>query len=51
VIDAGGLLSHTAIVSRDYGIPSVVGTRKAPASSRTGPELASAETPARVTVL
>jgi rifampicin phosphotransferase len=27
VTDAGGLLSHAAIVSREYGIPGVVGTR------------------------
>jgi len=29
VTNAGGLLSHAAIVGREYGIPSVVGTRKA----------------------
>jgi rifampicin phosphotransferase len=29
VTDAGGLLSHAAIVSREYGIPCVVGTREA----------------------
>jgi pyruvate,water dikinase len=29
VTDHGGLLSHAAIVSREYGIPSVVGTREA----------------------
>jgi pyruvate,water dikinase len=29
VTDAGGLLSHAAIVSREYGIPSVVGCRDA----------------------
>ena len=28
VTDAGGLLSHAAIISREYGIPSVVGTRE-----------------------
>ena len=28
VTDVGGLLSHAAIVSREYGIPSVVGTRE-----------------------
>ena len=27
VTDAGGLLSHSAIVAREYGIPGVVGTR------------------------
>jgi rifampicin phosphotransferase len=29
VTDAGGLLSHSAIVAREYGIPGVVGTRVA----------------------
>jgi rifampicin phosphotransferase len=29
VTDAGGLLSHSAIVAREYGIPGVVGTRSA----------------------
>jgi pyruvate,water dikinase len=29
VTDAGGLLSHAAIVSREYGVPGVVGTREA----------------------
>jgi phosphohistidine swiveling domain-containing protein len=29
VTDSGGLLSHAAIVSREYGIPGVVGTRQA----------------------
>lgn len=29
VTNAGGLLSHAAIVGREYGIPSVVGTRNA----------------------
>ena len=28
VTDSGGLLSHAAIVSREYGIPGVVGTRE-----------------------
>jgi pyruvate,water dikinase len=31
VTDAGGLLSHAAIVAREYGIPAVVGTREATA--------------------
>jgi rifampicin phosphotransferase len=31
VTDSGGLLSHAAIVSREYGIPSVVGCRDATA--------------------
>ena len=29
VTDTGGLLSHAAIVSREYGIPGVVGCRDA----------------------
>ena len=29
VTDSGGLLSHAAIVAREYGIPGVVGTRDA----------------------
>ena len=29
VTDSGGLLSHSAIVAREYGIPGVVGTRQA----------------------
>lgn len=29
VTDAGGLLSHAAIVAREYGMPGVVGTREA----------------------
>jgi rifampicin phosphotransferase len=28
VTDNGGLLSHSAIVAREYGIPGVVGTRE-----------------------
>ena len=35
VTDTGGLLSHAAIVAREYGIPGVVGTRSA---SRTIPD-------------
>ena len=31
VTDSGGLLSHAAIVAREYGIPAVVGTREATA--------------------
>ncbi len=31
VTDSGGLLSHSAIVAREYGIPGVVGTREATA--------------------
>jgi len=36
VTDAGGLLSHSAIVAREYGIPGVVGTRDATDVIRDG---------------
>jgi phosphohistidine swiveling domain-containing protein len=36
VTNAGGLLSHAAIVGREYGIPSVVGTRNATALIKDG---------------
>ncbi|MBV9880699.1 MAG: phosphoenolpyruvate synthase [Gemmatirosa sp.] len=36
VTDAGGMTSHAAIVSRELGIPCVVGTRGATATLRTG---------------
>jgi rifampicin phosphotransferase len=36
VTDNGGLLSHAAIVSREYGIPGVVGTREATERITTG---------------
>jgi pyruvate,water dikinase len=36
VTDSGGLLSHSAIVAREYGIPGVVGTREATVRIRDG---------------
>ena len=39
VTDAGGLLSHSAIVAREYGIPGVVGTREATARISDGARL------------
>jgi pyruvate,water dikinase len=36
VTDAGGVLSHCAVVAREYGIPAVVGTRKGTARIRDG---------------
>lgn len=36
VCDAGGSLTHAAIISREYGIPCVVGTGLATANIRTG---------------
>jgi pyruvate,water dikinase len=36
VTDRGGLLSHAAIVAREYGIPGIVGTREATAKILDG---------------
>jgi phosphoenolpyruvate synthase/pyruvate phosphate dikinase len=36
VTDMGGLLSHPAIVSREYGIPAVIGARSATLQIKTG---------------
>jgi phosphohistidine swiveling domain-containing protein len=36
VADGGGLLSHTAIAAREYGIPAVVGARGATVTIRDG---------------
>lgn len=36
VSDVGGIMSHTAIICREYGIPAVVGTGRAVATLRTG---------------
>jgi len=36
VTDTGGMLSHTAIVSEEYGAPAVVGTWNATRSIRDG---------------
>lgn len=36
VSDVGGMMSHTAIISREYGLPAVVGTGFATVSIRTG---------------
>ena len=36
VSDVGGIMSHTAIVCREYGMPAVVGTGNAVSMLRTG---------------
>src|SRR6185437_14488575 len=36
VTDAGGALSHPAVVSREFGIPAVVGTSDATSRIQTG---------------
>ena len=47
VTDSGGLLSHSAIVAREYGIPGVVGARSATSGSPTAHGCASTATPAK----
>ncbi|HUO73156.1 MAG TPA: PEP-utilizing enzyme [Solirubrobacteraceae bacterium] len=39
VTDIGGVMSHAAIVCREYGLPSVVGTGRATAQIRTGQKI------------
>jgi len=36
ITDSGGALSHPAVVSREFGIPAVVGTGVAPQKIQTG---------------
>lgn len=51
VTDAGGLLSHSAIVAREYGIPGVVGTREATDRIADGARVRVDGTAGEVTVL
>ena len=51
VTDAGGLLSHSAIVAREYGIPGVVGTREATERIADGARVRVDGTAGEVTVL
>jgi pyruvate,water dikinase len=39
VSDIGGVMSHAAIVAREYGLPAVVGTGVATARIKTGDRL------------
>ncbi len=39
VLDAGGIMSHAAIVAREYGLPAVVGTGSATKQIKTGDRL------------
>ena len=36
VVDIGGIMCHAAIVAREYGLPTVVGTGHATRTIRTG---------------
>ena len=51
VTDNGGLLSHSAIVAREYGIPGVVGTREATARIADGTRVRVDGAAGEVTVL
>jgi pyruvate,water dikinase len=51
VTDNGGLLSHAAIVAREYGIPGVVGTREATERINDGDRLRVDGDAGEVTVL
>ncbi|MDQ1430630.1 MAG: rifampicin phosphotransferase [Actinomycetota bacterium] len=51
VTDNGGLLSHSAIVAREYGIPGVVGTREATERIADGTRVRVDGTAGEVTVL
>lgn len=51
VTDNGGLLSHSAIVAREYGIPGVVGTREATERIKDGVRLRVDGDAGEVTVL
>jgi phosphohistidine swiveling domain-containing protein len=51
VTDIGGVMSHAAIVCREYGLPAVVGTGRATAQIRTGQRIRVDGTAGTVTVL
>jgi pyruvate,water dikinase len=50
VSDAGGLLSHTAICAREYGIPAVVATQVATTAIPEGATITVDGTSGRVTI-
>jgi pyruvate, water dikinase len=51
VTDIGGVMSHAAIVCREYGLPSVVGTGRATSQIRTGQRIRVDGTAGVVTLL
>jgi pyruvate, water dikinase len=51
VTDVGGVMSHAAIVCREYGLPAVVGTGRATAEIKTGQTIAVDGTAGRVEIL
>jgi pyruvate,water dikinase len=51
VTDIGGIMSHAAIVCREYGVPAVVGTGRATSEIRTGQRLRVDGSSGTVTIL
>jgi len=51
VTDIGGMMSHAAIVCREYGVPAVTGTGKASTLIKTGQRLRVDGTQGKVTIL
>jgi pyruvate,water dikinase len=51
VTDVGGVMSHAAIVCREYGLPAVVGTGRATAEIKTGQTIRVDGTSGLVTIL
>jgi len=51
VTDIGGMMSHAAIVCREYGVPAVTGTGKASTVIKTGMKLRVDGTQGKVTIL
>jgi pyruvate,water dikinase len=51
VTDVGGVMSHAAIVCREYGLPAVVGTGRATSQIRTGQQIRVDGTAGTVTLL
>jgi pyruvate,water dikinase len=51
VTDIGGVMSHTAIVCREYGLPAVVGTGRATERIKTGDRIRVDGTAGTVTLL
>jgi pyruvate,water dikinase len=51
VTDVGGVMSHAAIVCREYGLPAVVGTGRATSQIRTGQRIQVDGTEGIVTIL
>jgi pyruvate,water dikinase len=36
IADSGGTLAHTAIISREFGVPAIINTREGTAKIKTG---------------